>query len=168
MGDFTAAGLMLDQALALDNSSAAAKSNKALLLLTQGDFEQGLFLYEWRKTSGFPAVSPPDPKRAWNGQASLNGKMVLVIEEQGLGDIIQFARYIRLLEIAGANLTFQVQKKLHKLLGSLKSNVRLVHERPLNVNYDFEISLLSLPFLFKTTLKSIPRQLEYLYACPKK
>ena len=44
-----------------------------------------------------------------------------------------------------------------------------MHERPLNVNYDFEISLLSLPFLFKkTTLKSIPRQLEYLYACPKK
>ena len=116
MGDFTAAGLMLDQALAFDDSSADAKSNKALLLLTQGDFEQGLFLYEWRKTSGFPAVSPPDPKRAWNGQASLNGKMVLVIEEQGLGDIIQFARYISLLESAGANLTFQVQKKLHKLL----------------------------------------------------
>ncbi len=168
LGDFTAAGLILDQALALDNHSAEAKCNKALLLLTQGDFEKGLFLYESRKTIGFPVVSPADPKRAWDGQASLNGKMILVIEEQGLGDIIQFARYISLLEIAGANITFQVQKKLHKLLGSLKCNVRLVHERPLNLDYDFEIALLSLPFLFNTTLKSIPQQLEYLYACPKK
>ena len=94
--------------------------------------------------------------------------MVLVIEEQGLGDIIQFARYIRLLEIAGANLTFQVQKKLHKLLGSLKSNVRLVHERPLNVNYDFEISLLSLPFFIQNYAQVYSSTIEYLYARPKK
>ena len=54
---------------------------------------------------------PPRDNLIWNGNKSLLGKKFLVYEEQGLGDVIQFCRYLPLLKQKGAEVTFKVQKK---------------------------------------------------------
>src|SRR6185295_3331596 len=62
---------------------------------------------------------PDIPLAHWRGD-DVRGKRMLVFAEQGLGDIIQFARYVPLLSIRGAHVTFLVPPKLLKLLKPLE------------------------------------------------
>ena len=68
----------------------------------------------------------------------LLGKRFLVYEEQGLGDVIQFCRYLPILKQKGAEVTFKVQEKMHALLNTLDSNISLVDSIPKDNIVDFE------------------------------
>ena len=137
--------------------------NKSLLLLTAGDLIDGFKEYEWRmkrkeftkKDFACPALSDQD----------IFNKKVIVYSEQGLGDAIQFARYLPLLKSKGCVVTLECNDLLYKLFKPVHGIDELVSEdsAPLKSNkYDFNISLLSLPNYFKTTLKSIPANVPYI------
>ena len=92
------------------------------------------------------------------------GKKFFVYEEQGLGDVIQFSKYLLLLKKKGAEVTFRVKKKMHALLKTLDEDIILVDSDTDHHNIDFETPLMSLPYLFKTTLNTIPSMNSYLSA----
>ena len=167
-GNLDHALIAYNKASSLINNYAEAFYNSSFIHNLKGNLSEGLKLYEWRlKKKSFTARSPRD-HLIWNGNKSLLGKNFLVYEEQGLGDVIQFCRYLPLLKKKGAEVTFKVQEKMHALLDTLDSNVILVNSTPDDNSIDFESPLMSLPHLFNTNLETIPKSTPYLYADKKK
>ena len=74
--------------------------NKSLTHLMIGEYEIGWKLYEYRwNTKNFTSKKPNYQKPLWTGYESLIGKTILLHSEQGLGDSIQFCRYIKFLKM---------------------------------------------------------------------
>ena len=159
------ASALFDRALALQPDEPQLRLSKGLLLLTLGDFANGLPLHEARlevaqlrpRTQGGQAPPMPDID-------SLRGTNVLVHAEQGLGDTLHFCRYVPMLESRGVKVTFAVQPPLALLLRSLSASAQILpydHKLP---SLDNRIALLSLPLLFGTRLQDIPAPVPYLHA----
>lgn len=148
---------------------------KALALLVNGQFEEGFELYEWRwrnpKFGGF-ARSRPDPKSfsepIWLGAQSLLGKTILLQAEQGVGDVIQFCRYVKSVSDLGANVILEVPSKLISLLKSLDGNCEVVSIDSDLPHFDYRCPIMSLPCALKTTIRSVPFQSGYLKADQKR
>ena len=147
--------------LAVAPENHKARYNRAAHLLRAGDLVNGFADYEAR----FSAITSADPRNysqpRWDG-SPLEGRSILVYCEQGLGDAIQFARYIPLLVDKGGRVILEAQQSLISLLASLNSveKVLLKSETPPLTN--FHIPLLSLPHLFGTTLSTVPTDIPYL------
>jgi tetratricopeptide (TPR) repeat protein len=93
-----------DRAIAIDPDYIEANWNKGFTLLLNGEFRKGLSLYEWRwKKKDGRKLPYLGSKPRWQGNESLNGKSIFVYAEQGLGDTIQFCRYLSMLKETGAN-----------------------------------------------------------------
>jgi hypothetical protein len=90
---------------------------------------------------------------------------VLVFNDHGLGDTLQFCRYLPLMTAAGAQTTFVVPPKLHRLLSS-GIRARCVGAAPEGEVFDSQIALSSLPRAFGTRLGTIPAEVPYLRAEP--
>ena len=154
-----------DKALSLKPEYHDASWNKSLCLLLQGDFENGLQLYESRWTS--EKVSEIAGKRffdrpAWLGAESLKDKNILLYGEQGLGDFIQFCRYVKLVTGLGANVILEVPKGLTSLMKGLDGISQLVIKGEGLPFFDYQCPLLSLPLAFKTNLDTIPNPSRYI------
>jgi hypothetical protein len=148
------------------STAMLARHNRGMLRLAIGDYEQGWQDYECRRV----VACLPVPARActspyWRGEP-LVGKSIVVIEEQGLGDTLQFCRYLPLLEQQGARVTYHVRASLHRLLRMLSPTLRLVDEMPDGETFDYHALLMSLPGSFCTRLDTIPAQEGYLAAEP--
>ena len=154
-----------DRALALRPDDPEAPAAKAMALLLAGDFERGLPLYERR------AQRPPDAVRdlaPWLGQTPIEGKTVLVWAEQGLGDTLQFCRYVPLLAERGARVVLQAQRTLLPLLGTLPGVDALIGQDEAPPAFDLHVPLMSLPLAFGTRPDTIPAPKAYLAADPAK
>jgi len=151
-----------------NNKNENANYNLSLIYNLRGNFEDGFKLYESRFRKTKPSTLQPREKFIWNGSTSIKDKKFLIYEEQGLGDVIQFCRYLPLLEQKGANIIFKVRSQMHHLLNTLDCKFHLTDKFSSEDNVDFEAPLMSLPYLFKTKISSIPSKLSYLKADPKK
>ena len=130
----------------------------------KGDLQKGLELFEWRlKKDVYPTRVPRD-HLIWDGKKSILDKIFFVYEEQGLGDIIQFCRYLPLLKQKRAKVIFNVKPKMHTLLRTLDEDIVFVDRDPDDNSVDFETPLMSLPYLFNTNLNTIPSMNSYLSA----
>ena len=152
------------RALKIKPDFAEAFFGLALVTNLKGDLIKGFELYEWRTRVNALKIRSPRDNLSWNGAQNISGKRFVVYEEQGLGDKIQFCRYLPLLVQQNAFVTFQVTSALHSLLGTLDSNVILTNYLPSEDQIDFEAPLMSLPYLFNTDLHTIPAPSPYLYA----
>jgi hypothetical protein len=103
----------------------------------------------------------------WDGR-SVVGKRVLVRCYHGLGDTIQFIRYARSLKAIAAEVIVWVQPSLIPLLRSVCGIDRLLplHDGVPDVEYDVDIELNELPYLFRTTLATIPADVPYIFVEP--
>ena len=157
-----------DKALALKPDYAGAIFNRGLAALLIGDFSAGWSGYESRwdhKEATERKLTAPFP--VWKGE-NVSDKKIIVYEEQGLGDVIHFSRYLRLLRALGAQVTFLVRPNLHGLMQALDQTVRVVAVYPAKENFDYQSALLSLPFAFGTNLERIPAETPYLHAEPER
>jgi len=155
-----------DRAIALKPDYAEALFNKSVLLLLMGRFPEGWRLYEWRKIKANPIAARDYPQALWLGDADITGKTILLTEEQGLGDTIQFCRYAALVAQRGARVIMEVPPQLTRLAASLPGVAQVVETgRPLPA-FDLHCPLLSLPLAFKTELATIPAAIPYLKADP--
>ena len=154
-----------DRAIALKPDYAEALFNKSVLLLLMGRFAEGWRLYEWRKKKANPIVAREYPQPLWLGKADLTGKTILLTEEQGLGDTIQFCRYVPLVAQRGARVILEVPPQLTRLATSLPGVAQVVATGAPLPAFDLHCPLLSLPFAFKTELATIPAA-PYLKADP--
>jgi len=164
----------LDEALASYNRAIAFKPdyaeaiwNRALGMLLLGRYEEGWRDYESRSTAkDFPSRWPDLEVPTWQGE-DLSGRHLLVLEEQGLGDTIQFVRYLPLLAERNCKVTFLAPAKLVRLLRGSMQPVEIVSELKAGQEIDFHVALLSLPLRFNTTLGSIPHKVPYVRAEPE-
>ncbi|HEX6979195.1 MAG TPA: ADP-heptose--LPS heptosyltransferase [Alphaproteobacteria bacterium] len=106
-------------------------------------------------------------RHVWDG-SSLDGRDVLVRCYHGLGDTIQFLRYLPMLRRRAASVTVQAVPALHGLLCRAPGIDRIV---PLGYGlsdppYGIDIEIMELPYAFRTTLDTIPSRLPYLHVGP--
>jgi tetratricopeptide (TPR) repeat protein len=151
-----------DRAVALDPAFSEAVLNRADLLLLLGRFDLGWREYERRRSRWTSAQRALGEERRWLGDADLAGKRLFVHHEQGLGDTIQFCRYLRMAQDQGAQTILSAQRPLRPLLRQL--GVPILDEGEPPPDFDFQCSLLSLPLAFRTTLETIPAATPYLFA----
>jgi tetratricopeptide (TPR) repeat protein len=157
-----------DRALAIKPDYANALFNRGVACLHISDFQTGWIGYEnrwYRKEAPERKLKAQYP--VWRGE-SISGKRVIVYEEQGLGDIIQFSRYLKKLSELGAQVTFLVRREMHKLLRSLDHAVHLTDICDVSERFDYQCALLSLPLAFATTLETVPAETPYLRAEPER
>jgi tetratricopeptide (TPR) repeat protein len=101
----------------------------------------------------------------WDGQAPLQGKTILVYHEQGLGDSIQFCRYLEGLVTNGARVLFASHPKLVELLSTLATPITFVNIDDEQLSADYHCPLLSLPALLPAIHTLTP---PYLSADPSR
>jgi len=148
-------------AIDLKPDNADAQFADALSRLTLGDLEVGLKKFEarWFKTNPPEHLHPELP--LLNNLDQIAGKTILVWEEEGFGDAIQFCRFIPKLVELNAKVIFETRPELFDLLGSLK-NISLITRGEHFENVDYQVPLQTLPLLFNTSVKTIPYTGRYL------
>jgi len=146
LGRFEAALAAYDAALAADPGSRRAVFSKATLLLLQGRFAEGWPLYEERPR--YFAVPGLEADKAWRDPAQdVAGRTVLVYDEQGIGDAIQFARFVAALAARGARIVLMLRPALKALFQGLSPQVEVVTLNDAPPAHDLHAALNSLPFL---------------------
>ncbi len=164
LGRFSEALTAFEAAEAL--GSREAQAGKGCLKLTLGDFEHGLQGYEARWLKGKSLGEALGARfETWRGPGR-RGERVLVLNDHGLGDTIQFFRYLPLMTAAGVDATFVCPPRLRRLLSS-KANVRIADSPPAGDEFDAQIAISSLPHAFGTRLDTIPAVVPYLAAEPR-
>ena len=140
--------------------SSYARHNLAAALLLHGELTaEAWALYESR--AGFLNMQTwPNPGRCWTG-GDIAGRTVLVHAEQGLGDTLQFVRYVPMVVARGARVMLAVQPALVRLLQGTPGAEAVVPSGGALPDFDLYCPLLSLPGLFGTTLATIPPPLPY-------
>jgi tetratricopeptide (TPR) repeat protein len=160
------------RALQIKPDYAEARLGLAMIMLYLGNFAEGWKLYEARydasrkkSASTIPAFGFPQ----WQGQP-LTGKTVLVLKEQGLGDQIQFCRYLPILKARGASrIAFLCDASLKPLVDRLAEVDDVLVTQPILEAFDYWTLLLSLPlYCNTTTVDDIPAAAPYLFADPKR
>lgn len=149
-----------DRAISIRPDYVDAHFNKSLCLLAMGRFAEGWALYESRKikTTATRTFSQP----LWLGTEDIAGKTILLYEEQGLGDTIQFCRYVPQVAELGARVILESPPALTTLLATLEGVAQIVSSGTALPSFDFHCPLLSLPLAFKTQLSNIPSKIPYL------
>ena len=152
------------EALNLNRASPIVYNNLGHLLLLMGEFHHGFAFLEWRKKTNEPKGDRAFDKPLWLGDEDISNRKILVHWEQGLGDTIQFSRYLRLLNDRGAMVLFAPQKSLHQLMATLDCDFQIVDETDASLDFDFHCPIVSLPLALKTDLLNIPSRPSYLSA----
>ena len=155
--------------------------NLGLTHLLMGNYALGWQSYEWRlqledsELSITQAALPQNGKTPhyWNG-VPLAGKTILVLAEQGFGDIIQFVRYLTPLKEAGARIILTSPISLKPLFQNLTSVDRILPPPRLGIttfqdqikdeSIDAFCPLISLPRILQTRVATIPAKIPYLQA----
>lgn len=162
-GDLTQSTAWCERALALEPGFGDARMNQCLLQLLQGDYRNGWRNYEVRWKVYTPRTSP---QPLWLG-APLRGARILLHAEQGLGDSLQFLRYVPLVQAAGGRVMLDLPAKLHRLVRRFPGILALANTGDPLPYFDCHCPLMSLPLALGTTLETVPAQVPYLSAPPE-
>ena len=161
LGQFQNAQNYFEKAIKIDPNHPDVNFSFGMLLLSMSDFKKGLIKYEWRKKlpqniNKFKNVKGLE----WQGE-NLDNKTILIISEQGIGDIIQFSRYIYLIEKEySVNIIFKIDKKIAYLFS--KSNLKLIYNEDDIPKYDYYKHLMSLPKIYYEKTKTFPQQINFI------
>jgi hypothetical protein len=169
------------RAVAAQPASPQLKYNLALSTLRLDDYQAGFSLMEARidkpDWTGL-AIAPSraaERHRLLQRDQPVDGRRVLVIAEQGLGDCLMFARYLPLLAQRGAQVTVVCSPPLRPIFERMAGIDELLSpppEQPLakinlsQAEFDFWVPLLSLPFYFGTEFTTVPAKVPYLSVDP--
>ncbi|QVQ27070.1 tetratricopeptide repeat protein [Achromobacter deleyi] len=137
------------QALSIDPDHAGARNNRAQTNLLLGRYAHGWRDYEWRWRDGEQKM--PHEGAPWLGESSLQGLTLLVHAEQGLGDTLQFSRYVPALAAQAEQLIFQVQPSLERLLRDNLPGITVISRDAPVPAFDRHVPLLSLPLAMSRT-----------------
>ena len=160
------------RALLIKPDYPEVRANLGIALLLLGNFKEGFRCYESRLDPAMRKhlLIPSDPAfPQWQGQ-DLAGKTLLVRSEQGLGDQIQFCRYLLMLKARGTSrITLVCQAPLKALFERFTGadEVLTMAETENAPNHDYWTLPLSLPPHCNTTLDNVPAEIPYLYADEK-
>jgi tetratricopeptide (TPR) repeat protein len=150
----------------LDPDDAEADFRLAQLHLLTGNFEAGWAGREARwKVPGLPIIYPNFSQPMWLGDADVAGKTILIHFDEGLGDTIQFVRYVPMLAERGARVILVVEDALHPLMSGLSGVSQCLPRSAGSLPaFDLYCPICSLPLAFGTRLDTIPSGVSYLPA----
>jgi len=153
-----------DRALGLAADQPRIRVNRAVNLLAQGRMAEGWADYEWRLRlpghTGLPADRLlPDLSTG----VALAGRTILITHEDGLGDTIQFARFVPLLADTGARILAHAPPALERLFRTLDRRITVLPGTAALPEFDYHCPYTSLPRAFGVGLTSIPAA-PYLFA----
>lgn len=155
------------RATVLKPDFAEAHHNEALVRLLKGDFALGWEKFEWRWThKDLVSKKRNFAQPLWLGDADLSGRTILLHSEQGLGDAIQFCRYVPMVAKKGAKVILEVSPLLKDLMRSLDGHATIIAFGDPLPDFEFHCPLMSLPLAFKSRLETIPAEVPYLSADP--
>lgn len=147
IGDLQQSLACYRKAIELKADYPEGQMNYAMALLTDGQWEPGWRHYEARldpRLQVAASVAPENTVR-WTGQV-LTGKRILVHGEQGLGDMLQFCRFVPMLEKMGAEVFLLTDRNLKRLLQTLDMRAPVLSSGDaIPRDLHFQVSLLSLP-----------------------
>lgn len=171
LGHLQEAVAAYDSAIAVRPDYGDARVNRGLLLLLTGDYERGFADYRWRFASGKAKQVKKSARRDFGyGFDDLAARDVFVHWEQGLGDTIQFCRYVADLTRVAKATTFCVLPKTRRLLEALSPDIYLttvdLDEAAVSRDYDFHIPLLDLPMILGVDPQKERARPPYLRAEP--
>ena len=160
------------RAIQIKPGYAQAHWNRSHAYLLKGDFVNGWQGYEWRRNPELEILTYPHRHHQprWDG-SDFAGKRLLVYCEQGLGDSLQFMRYLPMVKARGGTVIFEAWKPLHGILldsANVDHLLELSFEQKTDADFDLHISLMDLPALFGTTLETIPADVPYVLPNPQK
>ena len=153
-----------DLALAASPGDVTCRVWRAMALLAAGDYLRGFAEYEWRFHEDQPLPNLPNAPR-WKGEP-LDGRILLVHGEAGLGDSLQFCRYVPMLRERDCRVVVQVPPPLVRLFSRLPGVDASVSSDQHPPSYDLTCSIMSLPHVFRTTLDTVPCADGYLVGDP--
>jgi tetratricopeptide (TPR) repeat protein len=173
LGEYTEAIASYDRALAMQPDNKLIAWDRSLALLASGDLARGFAAYEVRldledRSMGFDPTlravrSIPLP--LWQGEG-LAGKTLYSYAEQGLGDTVQFARFLTLAARRGARVIFDCQPELLRLLANLPGLAELRPAGSPLPAADFHAPLMGLPHRLGITFDTLPNDVPYLVPPP--
>ena len=163
--DPEAALAAFEETFARDADNVLAHNNRAYLRIAIGAWPEGWQEHEWRLRKPERAGDPQPTLPYWRGE-DVAGKRLFVFAEQGLGDTLQFVRYVRVLEERGAHLVLSVPTAIRVFLADNFPGIDVVDSTGQFKAFDYRVSLMSLPAVMGTTLQSVPNTVPYLTADP--
>jgi len=154
-------------AIAAQPNSIPAHCNSAVILLLQGNMAEGWPEFEWRFFKhDFSTPQRDFGRPRWMGE-DIAGKTILLHHEQGLGDSIQFVRYVPEVLARGARVVLEMPPMLHALFAPFRDRgVTIVRTGDPLPPFDVHCPMLSLPLAFRTVVETVPATVPYLQAEP--
>tara|TARA_Y100001968_G_C19418168_1_gene750166 strand:+ start:564 stop:2165 length:1602 start_codon:yes stop_codon:yes gene_type:complete len=117
IGKLDEAEISFRNAIKIKPTFENAYFNLSLVELIKGKYKEGLEKFEFRFKKKNPPFLHGNPIIKKIDDIELNKvENLLVISEQGLGDTIQYMRYIPYLRNQGLDVYFSAQEKLHSLI----------------------------------------------------
>ena len=161
LGQYKKAISQYEKVIQINPNHADAHFGLGILLILLSNFEKGFKEYEWRKKLPRNLFITKDIESLeWQGE-DLTNKRILILSEQGTGDIIQFSRYLYLLQDQySANIIFRTKKNLIHLFS--KNKFKLISDEEPVPQHDFHKLLLSLPQMFYQKKKTFPKQINFI------
>ncbi len=157
----------IDRYRALDPSCTYLEFEQGFLDLLFGRMPQGWKGHEARlRIPGLVGPVRTFSQPAWQGE-SFAGKTLLLCYEQGLGDTLMFIRYAPRVKALGGQVILEAQPSLAAVAATCPGVDRVIPRGEPLPTFDLHASLLSLPWLFRTELSSIPAEIPYLDVPPQ-
>ena len=162
-GDLAEAQNCYRRALECQPDFATARFFLGTTHLLQANFREGWSEYEARwDTPEFARSRRSFSQPVWRGEP-LAGERILLHAEQGLGDTMQFVRYVPLVAARGGRVVLEVQPRVHRLLANLPGAEKVIARGEALPEFRWHCPLLSLPLAFATDLTTIPAGVPYLH-----
>jgi tetratricopeptide (TPR) repeat protein/glycosyltransferase involved in cell wall biosynthesis len=162
-GDLAGAIAQFEQALAIDEQFSQAHANLGMAALLVGNFTAGWREFEWRCVEEKAKFEKSIPQPWWQGE-NIPNQTLLIHAEQGIGDNLQFIRYIPIVRQKVGKLILRTYSSLTKILQNFPGIDQIILLEDAFPHFDYHIPLLSLPYLCQTDLSNIPADIPYIKA----
>lgn len=152
----------IDTAIALDPENGSAHFARSMLLLLLGRLAEGWKEYEWRWRTTI-LVSRPFPQPRWTGKP-FPGKSLFIHTEQGMGDLLNFVRFMPAVKALGGTVIVEIQPELVRLLDGFPGIDAISERGGPPPPTDLQLPLLDIPSVLGVTLENLPQESSYLTA----
>jgi len=167
MGNLKGAEASYREALRLKPNNADAQFGLGSVLLTQGKWQEGWQQYEWRRKMADSGPLRTFTQPMWDGSL-MPGKTLFLFAEQGLGDTLQFSRFIKAAQSRVGCVVVEVQPALRALLKKTVGDAEMIGQGDAVPPFDVYAPLMSLPGLLGLDEQALATERSYIVPQPER
>ncbi len=166
-GDLAGAEVAYREALRLKPDRADAQFGLGAIMLTQGKWSEGFKQYEWRRKMADSGPLRTFEQPMWDGSVQPD-KTLFLFAEQGLGDTLQFVRFVELARARVGKVIIEMQPGLCRLLKDSVGDAEVIGQGDAIPTFDLYSPLMSLPGLLDINEATLPAPRSYIVAEPER